>query len=301
MTTGRALLRKIRLGLLPIILCNLGATNAAFAADDFWGHRYGIQTDVSYGESPAQIFDLYIHGQRIGEPNYFSMGTEARPTLLWIHGGGWIAGDKASEIPQLIPYLQRGWNVVNMNYRQGAATAPNAADDVMCAYQRVIEILIASDMPTDQIVVSGSSAGGHLALIAGMLNSDGEHPCQVATPPKAIVNWFGITDIEAVQAFLGKTRPEGNYAAMWIGNSDRVAEISSRYSPLFLVSENTPPIITIHGDSDTVVPYEQATALHESLGTTNRLVTIKGGNHGGFSDDQYQNAYQAIFQFIDDL
>jgi dipeptidyl aminopeptidase/acylaminoacyl peptidase len=70
---------------------------------------------------------------------------------------------------------------------------------------------------------------------------------------------------------------------------------------LFLVSEATPPIITVHGDQDSVVPYEQATALHESLSTTNRLVTMQGGNHSGFTDKQYQDAYRAIFEFLDDL
>ena len=302
MTNGRSPLREQTLWLIPIIFFMfLGASNATQGADEFWGHRYGVQVDVAYGEHPAQIFDLYVYGQRIGEPDYFAMDTSARPTLLWIHGGGWVAGDKADEISRLIPYLRRGWNVVNMNYRQGAATAPSAVDDVMCAYRRVTEILESTGMPTDQIVVSGASAGGHLALMVGVLSGSGAHPCQVASAPKAVVNWFGITDIEAVHAFLSKTKPEANYAAAWIGNLDRLAQISSRYSPLFLVAENTPPIITIHGDLDTVVPYEQAIALHESLSTTNRLITLQGGTHGGFSDDQYQDAYRAIFKFLDDL
>jgi fermentation-respiration switch protein FrsA (DUF1100 family) len=50
-----------------------------------------------------------------------------------------------------------------------------------------------------------------------------------------------------------------------------------------------------------VVPYEQATALHESLSTVNRLVTVKGGNHSGFTNAQYQEAYQTIFRFINEL
>ncbi|MGB0996720.1 MAG: alpha/beta hydrolase fold domain-containing protein [Pseudomonadales bacterium] len=273
----------------------------ATLAAEFWGHRYSSQVNVSYGEQPAQVFDLYLYGQRTGEPDYFAADPAPRPTLIWIHGGGWVAGDKAREIPWLIPYLQQGWNVANVNYRQGPDTAPLAVDDVLCAYQRITEILTAASMPLDQVVVSGASAGGHLALVVGMRNSDGEHPCQVATPPKAIVNWFGITDIEAVHEFLRKTRPETNYAASWIGDLTRLSDISAAHSPLFLVSENTPPIITVHGDRDSVVPFEQATALHESLSTPNRLVTMEGGNHSGFSDTQYQNAYRAIFEFINDL
>ena len=301
MTIRQFVNRSIIRTLLLTALLPLATANAAQTADGFWGHRIGLQVDVAYGENPAQVFDLYLYGQRTGEPDYFAMDNDPRPILVWIHGGGWIAGDKAAEVPQLIPYLERGWNVVNVNYRQGPGTAPQAVDDVMCAYQRVIEIVEASGIPTDQVVVSGASAGGHLALLVGMLNSDGNHPCRTTSPPKAVVNWFGITDIEAVQEFLSETRPEGNYAAAWIGNAAKVNAISSRYSPLFLVTENTPPIITVHGDVDTVVPYEQASALHESLSTTNRLITIEDGNHSGFSDAQYQDAFHAIFQFIDDL
>ena len=301
MTIRQFVNRSIIRTLLLTALLPLATANAAQTADGFWGHRIGLQVDVAYGENPAQVFDLYLYGQRTGEPDYFAMDNDPRPILVWIHGGGWIAGDKAAEVPQLIPYLERGWNVVNVNYRQGPGTAPQAVDDVMCAYQRVIEIVEASGIPTDQVVVSGASAGGHLALLVGMLNSDGNHPCRTTSPPKAVVNWFGITDIEAVQEFLSETRPEGNYAAAWIGNAAKVNAISSRYSPLFLVTENTPPIITVHGDVDTVVPYEQASALHESLSTTNRLITIEDGNHSGFSDAQYRDAFQAIFQFIDDL
>lgn len=301
MTIRQFVNRSIIRTLLLTALLPLATANAAQTADGFWGHRIGLQVDVAYGENPAQVFDLYLYGQRTGEPDYFAIDNDPRPILVWIHGGGWIAGDKAAEVPQLIPYLERGWNVVNVNYRQGPGTAPQAVDDVMCAYQRVIEIVEASDIPTDQVVISGASAGGHLALLVGMLNSDGNHPCRTTSPPKAVVNWFGITDIEAVQEFLSETRPEGNYAAAWIGNAAKVNAISSRYSPLFLVTENTPPIITVHGDVDTVVPYEQASALHESLSTTNRLITIEDGNHSGFSDAQYRDAFQAIFQFIDDL
>jgi acetyl esterase/lipase len=301
MTIRQFVYRSIIQTLLLTALLPLATANAAQTADGFWGHRIGLQVDVAYGENPAQVFDLYLYGQRTGEPDYFAIDNDPRPILVWIHGGGWIAGDKAAEVPQLIPYLERGWNVVNVNYRQGPGTAPKAVDDVMCAYQRVIEIVEASGIPTDQVVVSGASAGGHLALLVGMLNSDGNHPCRTASPPKAVVNWFGITDIEAVQEFLSETRPEGNYAAAWIGNAAKVNEISSQYSPLFLVTENTPPIITVHGDVDTVVPYEQASALHESLSTANRLITIEDGNHSGFSDAQYRDAFQAIFQFIDDL
>ena len=105
----------------------------ATLAAEFWGHRYSSQVNVSYGEQPAQVFDLYLYGQRTGEPDYFAADPAPRPTLIWIHGGGWVAGDKAREIPWLIPYLQRGWNVANVNYRQGPRYSPPTRWTMLCA------------------------------------------------------------------------------------------------------------------------------------------------------------------------
>jgi acetyl esterase/lipase len=278
--------------------CMFLLSHAAYG-QQFWSHRIGIEIDVPYGDDPLQVADIYTQGQRPATAPGFVPSAVPRPTLIWIHGGGWIRGDKATNGERFLHYLERGWHVVNINYRQGPGTAPQAVDDALCAYKWVVDRALESGS-SDRFVVSGASAGGHLALMVGLLNSTGEHPCRAAVPPSAVVNWFGITDIAAVDAFLTETRPDGNYASSWIGEKSRVAEISRLYSPLAQVSGAAPPIITIHGSADTTVPYAQAQALHAVLTTRNRLVTLEGGTHGGFSDSQYQQAMGAIFEFLTD-
>ncbi len=267
-------------------------------AEGFWSHRITKLPDVPYGEDPQQKMDVYVHGQRVGEPAYFELSTEARPTLVWIHGGGWVAGDKTVEIPQLIPYLERGWTVYNLNYRQGPGTAPQAVNDVMCAYKFIAEQLAERGQPTDRIVVSGASAGGHLSLAVGLLNTTGDHPCRTNTPPRAVVNWFGITDIELVDEYLNGAMADRNYARSWAGSQEKVAEVSVAYSPVLLINDDAPAIITIHGTADSVVPFDQAESFHSALTTPNELVTLKDGNHSGFTEAQYQQAYGAIFEFL---
>ncbi len=266
-------------------------------ADDFWAHRIAKGVDVSYGDNSAQVMDVFTHGQRIGEPDYFEPDTAPRPTLMWIHGGGWVAGDKASQFANVVPYLSRGWNVYNVNYRQGPDTAPLAVDDVMCAYKYITEDLSRRGQNPRDVVVSGASAGGHLSLVVGLLNARGDHPCKAEHPPRAVVNWYGITDIELVDEFLNDTRPDSNYARAWAGS--KVSEVSEAYSPIYLISDKTPPIISVHGTDDTVVPYEQGESFHSSLHTPHDLVTLEGGNHSGFTDAQYQEAYRRIFAFLD--
>jgi dipeptidyl aminopeptidase/acylaminoacyl peptidase len=114
-----------------------------------------------------------------------------------------------------------------------------------------------------------------------------------------VVNWYGITDIEMVDEYLNTRDANRNYARAWAGTAQKIAEVSAAYSPLYLISDQAPPIISIHGTNDTVVPYEQGEALHASLNTPNELVTLAGGTHGGFTDAQHIEAFTRIFAFID--
>jgi len=267
---------------------------------EFWSHRVDVENDVPYGDDPAQIADVYTQGERIGEPEFFAPSKVPRPTLLWIHGGGWLRGDKATQVLQFVPFLERGWDVVNINFRQGSGTAPLAIDDALCAYKWSVERARKIGSAPDQIVVAGASSGGHLALMIGLLNTTGSHPCRTNPPPMAVINWFGVTDVAAVETSLYRAQPEINFPLTWIGSKTRLEEIASTVSPMSFINGDAPPIITLHGTDDSIVPFTQAEALHASLTTPNRLITLSGGNHGGFSDAQYQQVMTAIFDFLDE-
>ena len=289
--------RKTSNCLNPILWLAIFLLPMSSYAQDYWAHKVGVLSNQAYGDDPAQTYDLYAQGQRVGEPNYFNPKSPTG-TLIWIHGGGWIGGDKATEVPNFIPYLERGWNVFRLNYRQGPDTAPLAVDDVLCAYQHIINFLRESGQDPNNVVVSGASAGGHLSLVVGLVNAKGTHPCKTNVTPKAVVNWFGITDISLVAEYLDELGAERNYASTWAGSASKLNEVSDLYSPIYLISDQAPPIITIHGTNDTVVPYDQAESFHSSLNTTNELVTLEGGNHSGFSNAQYIHAFEQIFKFL---
>jgi dipeptidyl aminopeptidase/acylaminoacyl peptidase len=87
----------------------------------------------------------------------------------------------------------------------------------------------------------------------------------------------------------------------WLGSSPNKEDVARRSSPLSYVRKDNPPIITIHGDADDVVPYTQAVRLQQALdkaGVPNQLFTVKGGGHGQFSDKDNREAYAAMFQFL---
>lgn len=233
---------------------------------------------------------------------------KALPTVMYIHGGGFEFGDRMSAVPYLFPYLDKGWNVVNVEYRlSGQALAPAAVKDVRCALRWVYRNAAKLNIDTDRIVVTGHSAGGHLALMTGMVTaqdgfddncaaSDGEKPLKVA----AIVNWFGPSDFGVLMEGAPLLR---RHAVKWIGDQPDRPALITRVSPITSVRPGLPPIITVHGDTDPAAPFESAVRFHAALekaGDANQLVPIPGGQHGfhAFDDAQTRDAYAKIFAFL---
>jgi len=229
---------------------------------------------------------------------------EPRPTLIWMHGGGWMGGDKSDELYMFLAFLQRGWNVVNANYRIGQGTAPAAVDDALCVLKWAVDSAAVRGFDPERIVVSGQSSGGHLALVDGLPAARAGRPC---APPAdfrvaAVVSWYGIPDIQAESRYRDQARPESNFVRSWVGGETGIPEISRRFSPINLVDASAPPIFQIHGDADKAVPYELALAFRDeldSLGVAHDFLTVPGGGHGHFYDDQYQKAFGRVFAFLE--
>lgn len=112
-----------------------------------------------------------------------------------------------------------------------------------------------------------------------------------------MINWYGITDVaDLVEGSNAKT-----YAVAWMGGLADWREVARRVSPLEYVRSGLPPILTLHGSSDRIVPYSHAVRLHEALdkaGVPNQLHMIPGGDHGGFTLDENLEAMEVIREFL---
>jgi acetyl esterase/lipase len=235
--------------------------------------------------------------------------TGPQPTILWIHGGGWILGTKEGALMSLMPWFEMGWNVVNVEYRMApVALAPAAVEDAQCALRFVTVQAKTYNIDTSRLVVSGDSAGGHLALTTGMIpESEGfARLCQGGGPlgaelplPKvaAIINWYGITDV--ADLLDGPNRR--TYAVQWFGSMPNREAIARRVSPLTYVRAGLPPVLSIQGDADPVVPYEHSLRLRDALtkaGVPNELFTVPGGGHGNFKPEERTRIYSKIREFL---
>ena len=90
-------------------------------------------------------------------------------------------------------------------------------------------------------------------------------------------------------------------AVRWFGDLPNKLEIAKKVSPLMYVRAGLPPILSVHGNSDTTVPYPEAVKLHQELAKVNvpnQLITIAGGRHGNFTADERVRIYTTIREFL---
>jgi acetyl esterase/lipase len=272
-------------------------------------YEFSLSTNISYQR--ANNVDLKLDVITAGPRSV------ARPTLIYFHGGGWLEGSKEGVLLYMLPYLARGMNAVNVEYRMAPESlAPAAIEDARCALHWVYDHARDYGFDTSRLVVSGHSAGGHLALMTGMLTpGDGfDNDCRRLTQDwrgntiedvkvAAIINFFGPTDV----AKLLEGPVARNFAIRWLGNQPNRMEVARRTSPLSYVHPGLPPILTIMGNKDPIVAYSQGVNLHKALdraGVPNQLLTIQGGGHGStppfdWSREQNLQAQAAVFSFLE--
>lgn len=269
------------------------------------GQHFRVDANIVYKTNSNYDAKLDVYSPAKGDANV--------PVVMMIHGGGWIAGTKEQGVLYTLPFLQMGFAVVNVEYRMGpVALAPAAVEDCLCALHWIGRNAKKYHFDLNKVIVTGGSAGGHLALTTAMIPSSAgfENECLaeddygwtgkfIDTRPQvaAVINWFGITDVNDMLEGPNKH----GYAVSWLGNPPNREDLAKKVSPLTYVRSGLPPILTIHGDNDKLVPYSQGVRLHEALtkaGVKNQLYTIPGGGHGGFTDEEELKAWDVVRTFL---
>jgi acetyl esterase/lipase len=292
-------MKKIIVPLVWLIVCNASAQDAVITPavqdtaikvveypKDYVGKLDVIYTRVKDWEGKADIY-------------YNPRATKPTPIIFNIHGGGWNHGTKGSQ-SGFAAFFKAGYAVANVEYRLfPVATAPGAVEDVRRAILYVVKHAKELNIDPHKIVVMGASAGGHLALIAGLLQND--HTFDVEYKDvngftiAAIIDKYGLADF----AFPGieKYRSEMN----WLGDYAKDIKLVRSISPIYYVKRTSPPTFIVHGDADPRIPYAQSVALHkkyEAAGAKVKFMTVPGGVHGNFPKDENKKVNDAIMAFL---
>jgi acetyl esterase/lipase len=245
--------------------------------------------DVVYGtggSSPLKL-DLLLLRTRAATP---------QPCVVFIHGGGWEAGDKGGGQPLGFELAKRGFVHASINYRlSGEATFPAQIEDCKCAIRFLRAHAREYNIDPTRIGVYGTSAGGHLAALlgvsAGIEQFEGKGGWNdQSSSVVAVVDGFGPADLSLLLQHPGTggprqaagVRPASPAAKLLGGPPEQRGELARLASPVSHVDKSDPPFLIVHGTEDRVVPLRQSQLLHDALrkaGVDSTLEMIEGGGH----------------------
>lgn len=243
--------------------------------------------DESYGSDAKQNMDVYLPAGR---------SQSETPLLIYIHGGGWIDGDK-SEFLQVKAILENefpNYAFVSLNYRlfdfvTGRNGILDQEQDIIRAFDYIESQLSAWNISND-FVISGASAGGHLALLHAYKNNTSNLKAAVVFfPPTELVELFPFNNFTTLglTALLGGTPTSANQTYL-------------ESSPITHIDPSDVPTIFFHGDLDNVVPISQSQLLEQKLkskSVRHKFTAVQGQGHG-FTPQTYAALFREAKEFI---
>ncbi len=258
------------------------------------------ELDIPYAgtDNPRQRLDLYVPKTPKGD--------KPLPVVVFIHGGGWQAGDKRGGFGTVRPLVMTGEYVgVSVGYRlTGEAIWPAQIHDCKAAIRWLRGNAGKYNLDPDRIGVTGNSAGGHLVAMLGtsgdvpdLEGALGEH-VKESSRVSCVVDQYGPTDLLAMGgSHNNPNSPESRLVGG--GAIQENKDAARKASPITYVSKTDPPFMLIHGTSDPVVPFNQSELLAAALkkvGIEALLVPVTDGGHGNFATP---DASQRMKQFFD--
>jgi acetyl esterase/lipase len=238
-------------------------------------------------------------------------GVEGAPVVLQIHGGAWVIGDKGQQgLPLMLHLAAEGWVCVANNYRLSPrATFPDHLVDCKLALHWVREHIAEYGGNPDFVVVTGGSAGGHLAALVALTANDPVFQPGFEgadTSVSACVPFYGVYDLADVfEGRRGPARASRRFERMLMGTTvadDRAA--FEQASPIHHVSEDDPPFFVIHGANDNLVPVAQARQFVDALRAVSHepvlYAEVPGASHAFeiFNSVRTANAVFGVERFL---
>lgn len=261
----------------------------SFGGADTDGYTF---KNLAYGSHERQVMDLYLPEKNDGEVGL----------VLFIHGGGWIEGNKDGYKDALkVACNDLGYAAAAINYRYISETVDlhDVADDIDLALKKIKEKGSEKGININKVLLTGSSAGAHLSMFYAYSRKD-----TAPITPAAVVSNCGPTDLSDENFFYNKDLNVNNglgdeefvsllfsYACgQKFTYAERAAakEALLKVSPIYYVNASTVPTVINHGQKDNIVPYSNATAIVEKFkeyGVKYDFNSYPNSNHS-LSDDE---------------
>ncbi len=273
----------------------------------FYRGNYISSYDVSYGDHNRQELDIHLRGEWADSDDRMNlrMVGDQPPTVVFIHGGGWYISDKREWEHFISPFLQAGYNVVNLNYRLRQGIAP-AIEDVSLALTYLHETNETLRLDLDRVLLVGASAGGFMAMFHGAAANAEENPF----PFPASIRIAGVVNIVGggtecfalYEMLIQHENPFWQRVGRALVKEDGDVEaLMEEVCPSQYFDAGDPPVFLAHGERDQFGPpaqYEEIEAQLRSHGTTVERVGYPDSGHT-FIQHDWRDLFPRLIDFID--
>ncbi len=291
-----ALLSHFNLNPATLVFTLFGLfVSTSFAADQASEPRIETFEYARPGRFPLTL-DLYRS----------AVSAERLPVVVFVHGGGWKNGSKASGAKTAAWLTEHGYAVASIDFRMtDVASWPAPIDDCYAAVRWLRENGQRLQLDTQNIGAWGTSSGGHLVALLG--TRPNPEPESISSRVQAVCDWFGPTDLLTMPPNnVGEGRTAADVAnsngAKLLGATVRdVPPLAQDASALYQVSSDDAAFLIMHGDADSAVPLDQSERFYAALVAVHvdaQLIVLPGAGHGG-GPFTTPASRAAIVQFFD--
>lgn len=183
---------------------------------------------------------------------YYPVGTSSKlPTILNVHGGGYVYGDTRLYQYYCMNLAQRGFAVVNFNYRLAPDHQfPAPLEDINAALEWICKNSEQYYLDTDNVFIVGDSAGAQLASQYGVIYSNPEYAKLFGiTPPDVKVRALGLN---CGMYDLKTLLPELDLTDFKLTDyfTPEYSRFGKMLDPLSYIDENYPPAYLLTAEND---------------------------------------------------
>lgn len=245
--------------------------SGAALADDPAKPRTPTVADVSYGPDERNVLDFWQ-----------AEGEGPRPLLVYIHGGGWVVGDKKQAPAKIHPYLEKGISYAAINYRlSGEHPLPAPVHDAARAIQFLRSKAEEWNLDPSRIALTGGSAGActsmWILLHDDLADPQADDPVrrestrvaaaavsagQTSIDPKVIEPWLGPNVLKHRMIWMAVGEPTMEAA---MKNYEKHEPLYVEFSPYNHLDGDDPPLLMVYGNNMKLPSEDAGHGIHHPV------------------------------------
>lgn len=300
--------------ILAFIISFVGSAIFKITYEPKWAKKYSvdwddsigiIHNDISYGDKESNKFDLYVPKDNSKE-NY--------GLIVYLHAGGFTSGDKSDD-KEIFQWLcSKGYVTAGINYTlrtdENNASVYSQSMEIKEAMPVVVEEAKKLGYNLDEMVISGGSAGGTLAMLYAYRDAE-ESPIPVKMMFEMVgPSSFFAEDWETYGLDKNNEAAAGLFGVMLgseidkgIIGTDELQEVMKPISAYAWVNENSVPSVIAYGTYDKVAPFKAVKHLVNALKENNvdyKYFEATHSGHGLQNDDKiYKEYMETVEEYLD--